>query len=158
MTTTTAVTLSTPPGGPRGCRPAGRLRRGREEAPHEAAQGAREVEREERWGRPYGKSGRRREVRPAADEAELARTDREREERQAVELAAASSTTVVRGIDDQYLEVLKKTETVPWPSCLEEAGGESAGTDSAPEARTERRRADSGEVNGGAEPPYDIIE
>ncbi|EJK77809.1 hypothetical protein THAOC_00336 [Thalassiosira oceanica] len=39
----------------------GRRSGGREEAPHEAAQGAREVEREERRGRPYGLPGQVRE-------------------------------------------------------------------------------------------------
>jgi len=103
------------------------------------------------------KSEGRREVDSAANKADLARTEREREERQlrsnkgarqreledleAAELAAASSMTVARGIDNQYLESQKNAESRPWRRTLgKKREEESAGTDGAPEADGEETR------------------
>ncbi|EJK54519.1 hypothetical protein THAOC_25848 [Thalassiosira oceanica] len=100
---------------------------------------------------------RRREVDSAANEADLAWTEREREERQlrsnkgarqreledleAAELAAISSMTVARGIDNQYLESQKNAESRPWRRTLgKKREEESAGTDGALEADGEETR------------------
>ncbi|EJK54133.1 hypothetical protein THAOC_26306, partial [Thalassiosira oceanica] len=159
--------LSTPPGGPRGCRPAtGPAFRTPATSPRprgSSARGsevARRVQREERRdGRTVyrDKSEGRREVDSAANEADLAWTEREREERQlrsnkgarqreledleAAELAAISSMTVARGIDNQYLESQKNAESRPWRRTLgKKREEESAGTDGALEADGEETR------------------
>ncbi|EJK55019.1 hypothetical protein THAOC_25295 [Thalassiosira oceanica] len=74
------------------------------------------------------KSGRRGEVKPTVDEAELARTEREREERQS-------------GSVEQYLEAQKKAEvqTTLWLRTLGRSGRSN------PPGRTAGRRATHGE-------------
>jgi len=89
---TTAMALSMPSGGPKGCRC---YRSGLQNASDFAAAERKLRKRQRRELEKYNaknggegrtvyrdKSGRRKEFNPAVDEAELARTEREREERQ----------------------------------------------------------------------------